>query len=202
MRAPIDLVCWDFGDTLVDERFMRNPPPGITEWTDAYERALLVRPGFDDDWMLGRAAINQLIDPLAAALPMTRVEISRHLRAVWSTIEWYPEVREWVNRLQGEIPQAIVTVNPWEFEGIAVACGLVPLVDVIVTSAEMQTLSKVPMAERARELLGLEPGLGTTLLIDNKQANTDEFAAAGGQVFHFSRQRFAAEADSLFRGVV
>jgi FMN phosphatase YigB (HAD superfamily) len=198
----IDLVCWDFGDTLVDEMFMRNAPDGVSGWADAYERALMVRPGFVDEWMLGRAALNELVDPLASELPMSPVEVSRHLRAVWSTIEWYPEVRRWLVRLQGNVPQAIVTVNPWEFEGIAVACGLVPLFDVIVTSAELQTLSKVTMAERARELLGLTPGLATTLLIDNKQANTDEFDAAGGQTFHFTRERFGAEADSLFVDVV
>jgi hypothetical protein len=25
MAAALDLVCWDFGDTLVEERFMRAP---------------------------------------------------------------------------------------------------------------------------------------------------------------------------------
>ncbi len=104
--------------------------------------------------------------------------------------------------MNGVVPQAVVTVNPWEFEGIAVACGLVPLVDVIVTSAELGTRSKVSMAHRARELLGLDVDLSATLLIDNKQANVDEFVAAGGRGFHFDRARFATEAETMLASLV
>jgi len=200
--TALDLICWDFGDTLVDEQFMRIPPAGVPEWMAVYERVVEARFDWVGEWMLGRAALNDLVEPLSAELSMTRAEISRHLRAVWNEIEWYPEVRAWVERLNRVVPQAILTVNPWEFEGIAVACGLVPSVDVIVTSAELQTLSKVPMAERARELLGLAPGLGTTLLIDNKAANVDEFAAAGGQTLHFEREPFVREAEATLGPLV
>lgn len=196
--ADIDLVCWDFGDTLVDERFMRIPPPDVPEWTDVYDNYLDQHPAWDEAWMLGKASLNDLIAPLADQLPMTRPEVSHHLRAVWWQIEWYPEVRAWLERLNGEMLQAVVTVNPWEFEGIAAACGLVPLVDVIVTSAEVGSASKVVMARRARELLGLDDRLDATLLIDNRLDNVEEFRQSGGRAFHFTRQRFAAEAETLF----
>ena len=39
----IDLVCWDFGDTLVDERFMRLPPDGVPEWGEVYDAVLAER---------------------------------------------------------------------------------------------------------------------------------------------------------------
>ena len=201
MDAP-DLVCWDFGDTLVDERFMRIPPAGVPEWTGVYDRVVDARPGWVDDWMLGRASLNDLIEPLAAELSMSRTEISRHLRAVWAETEWYPEVRVWVERLNGVIPQAVVTVNPWEFDGIASACGLLPLVDAIVTSAELGTRSKVTMVHRARALLALPPGVSTTLLIDNKAANVDEFVAAGGLGVHFVRDRFTEDAAALLEPLV
>ena len=74
----------------------------------------------------------------------------------------------------------MVTVNPNEFAAIAANCDLDRMIPVLVTSAEVESLSKVVMAERARELLDLEPGLTTTVLIDNKEHNTDEFTAAGG----------------------
>ena len=95
-----------------------------------------------------------------------------------------------------------MTVNPWEFEGIAVACGLVPPVDAIVTGAEPGTCSKTPMAHRARELPGLGVDLSATLLIDDKQANVDEFVAAGGRGFHFDRARFATEGETMLAPLV
>lgn len=39
--------------------------------------------------------------------------------------------------------------------------------------------------------------LSTTLLIDNKRSNIDEFDQAGGQAFHFTRERFTTEVDRL-----
>ena len=31
----VDLVCWEFGDTLTDERLVRRPRDGVPEWTEA-----------------------------------------------------------------------------------------------------------------------------------------------------------------------
>jgi len=195
----IDLVCWDFGDTLVDERFMRIAPPDVAAWTTTYDEVLNSLGDFDTEWMLGRASMNDLIQPLAARLPMSAAAIGRHLRLVWQQIEWFDEARQWIDRLQGNVLQAVVTVNPHEFHGIATACGLDPLVDVIVTSADLETLSKVEMANHARDLLGLEAGLSTTILIDNRRDNVDEFEAAGGSAIHFERSTFAAIAESTLK---
>lgn len=195
--AAIDLVCWDFGDTLVHERFMRICPPGVPEWEPVYDAVVDARPDWVNDWMLGRAVMTELIPWLAAELPMTPTAIARHLREVWNQIVWFPDAREWIGRLDGVVAQAIVTVNPFEFSGISVACGLDPLVDVIVTSADLATHSKVEMTEHARRLLGLPPGLDSSVLIDNKLANIDEFAAAGGPTIHFTPETFPAEAERL-----
>lgn len=181
----IDLVCWDFGDTLVDERFMRLPPDGVAAWPGVYEEVLAERPDWVDGWNLGRGSINDLVEPLAERLPMTEAEVAAHLRAVWGRITWFPDARAWVERLHGVVDQAVVTVNPHEFAGIATACGLDRLIGLLVTSAELATMSKVTMAVRARELLGLPAGLSTTMLIDNRADNIAEFEAAGGQVIHY-----------------
>lgn len=200
MSELIDLVCWDFGDTLVDERFMRIAPRGVHEWTLVYDEVLASlgdHGNFDNEWMLGRATMNELVGPLSLRLPMTRAAVAKHLRAVWQQIDWYPEVRALLEHLNGQVLQAIVTVNPHEFHGISTACGLDPLVDVIVTSADLQTLSKVTMAAHARELLGLAPGLSTTLLIDNRADNVDEFLRAGGRGIPFQRPTFTSNAAVL-----
>jgi FMN phosphatase YigB (HAD superfamily) len=193
----IDLVCWDFGDTLVQERLMRRSPPGVPEWEEVYDRVIDVHPEWEADWMLGRAAMIDLVPWLAAELPMTHTAIARYLRTVWQEIEWFSSAREWVERLNGCVTQAVVTVNPTEFSGIATACGLDPLVDIIVTSADIASLNKVAMSEHARRLLGLDAGVATSLLIDNRHDNIDEFTAAGGRGYHFTPDGFARDAEDL-----
>ena len=111
-------------------------------------------------------------------------------------IEWLPGMRDLVTGLNGRVLQAIVTVNPHEFGAMAVACGLDPLVDVIVTSADAVSLSKPVMARRARHLLGLSPGLSTTLLVDNNEFNVDEFLSEGGLAIRYTPESFAAEWDA------
>ena len=189
----IDLVCWDFGDTLVDETFMQYAPQGVPEWPEAYRSAFKADLDFEDRLNLGEASLHDLIEPLAELVPMSRPAIARHLRSVFNRIEWLPGMRELVTELNGTVLQAIVTVNPHEFAPMAVACGLDPLVDVIVTSADAVSLSKPVMARRARYLLGLSPGLSTTLLIDNKEFNADEFMGEGGMAIHYTPDTFAAE---------
>jgi FMN phosphatase YigB (HAD superfamily) len=201
----LDLVCWDFGDTLCDERFMSIAPAGVPEWTAAYDECLAERPKWFDAWMLGKATLNELIEPLADQLPMTRAAIARHLRVVWHQIKWFPEPLALMRQINGSVAQAVVTVNPWEFAGIAAACGLDQLVDVIVTSAELGTTSKSEMAHHARHLLGLPAGLSTTLLIDNRSDNVGEFQTAGGYAFAFTPETFmhqVAEWFSLDRVIV
>ena len=62
MPAP-DLVCWDFGDTRVEERFMRAAPAAVPAWDSVYDDVMAAMPGFEDDWMLGHASLNDLIGP-------------------------------------------------------------------------------------------------------------------------------------------
>ncbi len=167
---------------------MRIAPDGVPEWGRVYEAVLAERAEWLEGWDLGRGSLNDLVAPLADRLPMTQAEVVRHLRIVWGRITWFPDSKAWVNQLAGKVPQAVVTVNPHEFSGIARACGLDVRIPVIVTSAELGTLSKLAMAERARCILGLRPGLSTTVLVDNKQANLDEFTVGGGQAILYEQQ--------------
>ncbi len=189
-ETAIDLVCWDFGDTLVDERFMQHAPPDLPGWPAAYRRCFGQDPGFADRLDVGDVSLHELIGPLAAELGITRAEAARHLRSRFHHIEWLPGMRELVGTLNGRVLQAVVTVNPHEFGAMAVVCGLDRMVDVIVTSADVASLSKPVMAERARQLLGLSNELSTSLLVDNKVANTEEFVAAGGRAIHYRPETF------------
>ncbi len=183
--AEIDLVAWDFGDTLVHERFMRIAPDGVPEWPTVYDRFFEAHPEFEDRLDHGRASMIEMIPWLAEQTGMTGSAVARHLRHVWTQIEWFEPSRRWLLGLSGRVAQAVVTVNPFEFSGMATACGLDPHVELIVTSADIGDRSKPAMARVARELLGLPLGLGTTVLIDNRADNVADFVREGGHAIHF-----------------
>ena len=197
MTTDIDLVCWDFGDTLVHERFMRICPPGVPEWEAVFDRYFVEHPDFADQSNLGQVTMNEMIPWLAAETGMSHAAVSRHIRHVWTQIEWFDASRHWLERLNGRLSQAIVTVNPFEFNGISAACGIDPLVDVIVTSADLGREEKSVMAAEARRILDLPGGLSTSVLIDNKQHNVDEFRAAGGHAIFFD----PADPDALHNAI-
>lgn len=181
---------------------MRICPPGVPEWESVYDSVVDAMPDFETRWMMGQAKMTDLIVPLAERLPMTNAAIARHLRNVWVETRWFPASRVWVERLNGVVLQALVTVNPHEMHGIGTAVGLDPLIDVVVTSAELQTESKVAMADHARELLGLGAGLATTLLIDNRSDNCDAFDSAGGRSYCYEPTAFERDAHALLGSLV
>ena len=183
--AEIDLVAWDFGDTLVHERFMRVAPENVPDWGTIYDRFFTEHPEFEDRWMLGRASMIEMIPWLAEHSGLSGAAVGRHLREVWTRIEWFEPSHRWLRGLSGRVSQAVVTVNPFEFSGIAAACGLDPHVDVIITSADIAQTSKPAMARVARHVLGLPLGLETTLLIDNRPDNIEDFLGAGGRAIRF-----------------
>ncbi len=197
--AAIDLVAWDFGDTLVDERLMRIPPPGVPEWSDALDE-LAEADRWAERWELGQVSMNDLVLPLAGRLPMSPVEVARYLRATWRSPRMLEPAETWLDRLRDVATQVIVTVNPHEFHGVAAATGLDARVDLIVTSAEVGSLSKVELTRKARRWLGLGEDLSTTVLVDNKAANVDEFREHGGQAVLF--REHCEDLDAVFLPLV
>lgn len=194
-----DLVCWDYGDTLVDQNFMRKPG-GLPGWTEAYDR---VRSSTDqgERWDVAQSTMRELATLVAAELECPPSWAWRQLAINLTRAEPFQEVLGLVANLGGmdrPVLQAIVTVNPHEFWAMAIAGGLHHRFDCVVTSAEVDSLSKVVMANEARDMLGLAPGLSTTLLIDNMAPNISEFTDAGGQGWHFDRATFPADSAVVF----
>ena len=186
------MVAWDFGDTLVDEQLMRIPPPGVPGWTDAIN-GLWDADGWAERWELGEVSMNELVLPLAERLPMSPIQVARHLRATWRSPRMLEPAAGWLHRLRDVVAQVIVTVNPHEFHGVAAATGLDSQVDLIVTSADVRSTSKVVLARQARRWLGLAEDLSSTLLIDNKATNTAEFCEHGGQAVLFAENEAALD---------
>jgi hypothetical protein len=192
VAEPLDMIAWDFGDTLVDEQLMRMPPLECPEWTDAIN-GLWDAEGWADRWNLGEVSMNELVLPLAERLSMSPVEVSRYLRATWRSPRMLEPAASWLHRLRGVVIQVVVTVNPHEFHGVAAATRLDSLVDLIVTSADVRSTSKVVQARQARQWLGLDDDLTSTLLIDNKPINAAEFCEHGGQAVLFAENETALD---------
>ena len=178
------MIAWDFGDTLVDEQIMRVSPPEAPGWTDAINE-LWETDDWAARWGLGEVSMNELVVPLADKLSLTPGHIARYLRETWRSPRMLEPATSWLRRLHGVVAQVIVTVNPHEFHGVAAASGIDALVDLIVTSAEVRSTSKVDLARQARRWLGLDDDLATTLLVDNIEANVVDFRAHGGQAVLF-----------------
>jgi len=51
LTAPLKCVLWDFGDTLVDERWMQRCPPTVPQWRDVWLRHVV--DGVSEAWMVG-----------------------------------------------------------------------------------------------------------------------------------------------------
>jgi FMN phosphatase YigB (HAD superfamily) len=191
----IDLICWDFGDTLVDERWMRRPHPSYSAWADRYDEVLAEDPGWVSAWERGQASVDELIDRLQDATGLPRASIESHIAGSCEDLRFFDVPRRALEGLRGQVSQACTTVNPDVFSRYVVpAYGLEALFDVVVTSWETGLVDKSALARRARMALGRSESLGTTLLIDNKAANVDEFIEAGGFGYHFKREEsFAAD---------
>jgi FMN phosphatase YigB (HAD superfamily) len=190
----IDLVCWDFGDTLVDERWMRNDHPDHPDWAELYDEVLNEDAAWATAWEQGVATTDELIGKLAVRTGLSRQSVADHIVRSCQNLRFFPDVQQAVEDLRGRTSQACVTVNPDVFTYYVVPrYELNELFDAIVTSWETGLMEKPPMARIARRTLGLGEDLGTTLLVDNKTANVEAFVAAGGRAYHFRGNAHFAE---------
>lgn len=196
----IDLICWDFGDTLVDERWMRAPHPTYADWADHYDEVIAADPAWVQAWEEGRAGVVELVERLHRRTRLPASDIDDHIAAACRGVRWFPAARGALDELRGEVLQACTTVNPDVFTTYVVpALELATLFDVVVTSWETGIMDKSAMARHARQQLALGDDLATTLLVDNKAANVDEFRRAGGVAYLYRGD--AAFADDFHAGL-
>ena len=94
MTTDIDLVCWDFGDTLVHERFMRICPPDVPEWEAIFDRYFVEHPDFADRSNLGQVTMNEMIPWLAAETGMSHAAVSRHIQKLEDRLGYALFVRD------------------------------------------------------------------------------------------------------------
>jgi FMN phosphatase YigB (HAD superfamily) len=191
--SEIRSVLWDFGDTLVDQRWMWPSPDGVPGWTDRYRR--LADSDLDGRWNLGEITTDELLAVFAAELGCAPELLVAHTAARCRDVRFFEHA--WTAAQARAFPQAIVTVNADLFSNLVVPnYDLGSVFDAIVTSWEEHTLDKARLCEIAlRRLGGADPG--EALLIDNIEANVDAWRARDGQAYLFRSDEDFARDDPL-----
>ena len=186
----IRFLLWDFGDTLVDERFLWTGPTHVRDWTDTYRT--LAGGDFGTRWNCGTAGVEDLAAEMSVRLGMSSTAVLAHVHRGCSRIRFFDH--SWTVARSRALPQALVTVNPDVFRDLIMAnYPLAEAFDVVVISAEEGTDSKVELCELALTRLACNDP-AQALLIDNLEANVDAWRARGGSAYWFrSDDEFASQ---------
>jgi len=180
MDGPLDVVLFDFGDTLAQEPFCVQAPPGCSDWRE-HVLAAYAEEGLAARWCAGETGFDAVVARVAArcALPLEATRAA--MQHDWRHLRWNERTAAFARELGRAGRAALVTVNPEAF----LTC-IVPHHDldrdfgVIVGSWEERTNDKVRLCERALERLGA-PQRSAVLLVDNDARNVEAWQAAGGE---------------------
>jgi hypothetical protein len=102
-----DVLLWDFGDTLVDEGWMRRCPSACPEWEDAWTT---VMDDLADAWNVGAVRTPEVLAAVADRTRMTLQDVEAHARDCCGRLAFNPTA--WPLAVEHRKPQALVTVNP------------------------------------------------------------------------------------------
>jgi beta-phosphoglucomutase-like phosphatase (HAD superfamily) len=173
-------LLWDFGDTLVDERWMWSCPDGFPQWTDSW-RALVA--DLAGPWNRGELSFEEFATRLAADVGIGFDDACAHMQGCCAAIRFFEHA--WARARAHLMPQAIVTVNPDLFTRFVVPnYALDSVFDTIVTSWQEGTEDKAELCQIALGRLG-GSAPAEALLIDNIEANVAAWRARGGQAYLF-----------------
>lgn len=179
--TPEPAVLFDFGDTLADETWMYADLGVFDDWPSTYRE--VVTP-LGADWGLGRITTSEVAKRVAGALGAEHRAVEQHFAQLYGAIRFFPRVMTAVRRRrQRGGRQALVTVNPADFESILARHGLERLFDVVVVSGQEGLDDKPALAALAAERMGIR--VEETVLVDNIERNVTGFRDIGGQGYHF-----------------
>jgi FMN phosphatase YigB (HAD superfamily) len=188
------VVLWDFGDTLVDERWMRRTPPSCPTWESVWVETM---DAMADDWNVGGLSARDVFRALAARSGLSIDEVEAHAIGCCRQLTFHRAA--WRVATERRWPQALVTVNPDVFEDYVIpAYELDTVFDAIVTSCGDGTASKVRLCEIALDRLGYEGNRADVLLIDNRADLAQEWEESGGRGYWFrTDEQFARDLPTL-----
>jgi len=187
---PVAVLLWDFGDTLVDERWMRQAPAEYPDWSNAWNR---VMETCADDWNIGCTSERDVFAEMSRRTGLSIDFVERHAEACCRSIIFHPFT--WRVATERRRPQALVTVNPDLFvERVARRYGLDDHFDTIVVSCSEGTDDKTTLCEVALDRLGFGGRRSDALLIDNRRDLAEGWQRRGGSAYVY-RGDEAFEAD-------
>jgi hypothetical protein len=191
--APAVLL-WDFGDTLVDERWLYEPPETFPTWAEAWTDVMELHADGWNDGSIDRAAVFTAMAE-RSGLPVADVE--RHARDCCRRLE--PHTTAWRVATQRRLPQALVTVNPDLLgDWIVPDYELEVMFDTIVVSCVERTRDKVTLCTIALDRLGFDGNRSDALLIDNRIDLIEAWRATGGSAYWFRGDaQFGADVTEL-----
>ena len=175
----VQWLLWDFGDTLCDELSLWRVSP---EWMEVY-RSFDDEDGIGAAWSLGELDTQEVVAKLAERMTLTEAEIRVHLSRT-DLFEFFPFTFAFFRARH--LPQAVVTVNPAGFREMAEKLAFDEVTDTIVVSGEEKTIDKGVLCEIAIRRMPITCANDQALLVDNKQANLDAWAARGGIGYLYS----------------
>jgi FMN phosphatase YigB (HAD superfamily) len=187
---PPAVVLWDFGDTLVDERWMLRAPELYPAWPTVWVE---VMSAYAEDWDAGRVNEGDIVAALAARTGMRLDEVEQHVANCCRSVLCNPVA--WRVAAERRLPQALVTVNPDLFVNrVMPAYGLDAVFDAIAVSCMEGTTDKVRLCEIALRRLGFDGDRRDVLLIDNRRDLVDAWRNTGG-IGYWYRDDTAFDAD-------
>ena len=191
--AP-DVLLWDFGDTLVDERWMRRAPDACPAWEAAW---LDVMAELADSWNIGAVRAPQVFVALAERTGVTKQAVEAHAQDCCRQLAFNSAA--WRVATERRVPQALVTVNPDLFaDYIVPGYHLDNVFDIIVMSFVEGTDDKPTLCQIALDRLGFSGERSQALLIDNRIDLVHAWREIGGAGYQFqSDEQFARDAPQL-----
>jgi len=175
------VLLWDFGDTLVDERWMLRAPAEYRGWPSAWRAVMATHA---DDWNVGRVSERDVFRALHARTGLGVDAIEQHAAECCRSIRFHPFA--WQVATERRLPQALVTVNPDLFVSrVAATYDLGQYFDAVVVSCVEGTDDKTALCEIALDRLGFTGPRSAALLIDNRQDLTDGWRQSGGAAYWY-----------------
>ena len=178
MNDSVRCLLWDFGDTLVDERFLSEESGELAGFAELWG-ALEVR-GVHDAWYRGELSMDEVARLVGGELGSDPEAVVAHVRRACRNIRAFD--RTFAFARSKPLPQAIVTVNPDLFDtDIVPALELERWFDPIVSSWKERTLDKAELCDVALARMSGGFERSQALLIDNKEINVEDWRRRGGR---------------------
>jgi FMN phosphatase YigB (HAD superfamily) len=179
--VPVEVLLWDFGDTLVNEQWMRQAPPEYPEWARVWNEVMETCAA---DWDTGRTSEREVFAEMSRRSGLAADFVEQHADACCRAITFHPIA--WQTARARHRPQALVTVNCDLFlDRVSRRHRLADHFDAIVVSCLEGTTDKTALCDLALERLGFTGERSGTPLIDNRRDLTDAWTEAGGVAYHY-----------------